>query len=1451
VFGIIQALSDRIRLAQRFHSTYKSGTERLMSSEIEVVGARTNNLQSVDVVLPLRKATMLVGVSGSGKSSLLADTLATEANGRMRRFLGVHQPHLNDEDVPAFIGPVPACVHFSQGAFRASRRTTVATSSGLLALLRSYFRRYSKPWAEEVKDFVPPPSVDSYGGWIQKHYQGALSVWTVVERWERTDGVRAASLLLRHGLKRATVRSETDTAARSERGREVDLEHFRPLAANVKHLIEAEVGSTGVKDVDDELLPLLQKAFDIGGDVIVEFHQGKNLPEELYSERGILLDSTQHWVHPKVLLPFAPPSDALLSFNQPSNPRSGACPACQGLGRMRTVAISALVAKPDHSMHKGAFSLWTEKNYRYVNIQHETIEGLRGMRDFTPDVAWKRLSEDARDLILFGSGKEAVPDLDLKTGRKVSTPRPFPGFVPTILRRAEGNGAAARALEALTTEGPCPECKGTRWSREARALRLGQWNLPIFLGLIFDELEKFAAPRGELERGLPKEARSLAGSLQVSSEAFVAAGLGHLSGERGMTTLSEGESRRSRLAAILRARGQELALLLDEPARGLHEEDVARLAGALSDLKRRHTLIINEHRLSLASIADHVLEIGPGAGAQGGRIVNSGPPKSVFTPNWYPSIERLHLSTSTSDSWLKVEGAKIHNLKNVTCRIPLGRLVCITGVSGSGKSSFIRGILLPALAEALPKLVEAEGFIWPDGVWEGITGDKSIRSVLALEPRTPSAQRRSTVATILGLADDVRRIFGKSEEARKAGLKATDFGWNAGDGRCQTCLGLGEIEDGDRWVSCPHCGGRRFGEEALAVRVEGLNVADLLELSITELRNHPFAELAGWQPVTKQLVALDLGYLTLGRRVDRISGGEHQRLRVAKTLAGEKSEGLLLVLDEPSAGLHPHDVAQLLRVLDRVVAEGRNTVVLVEHNLDLIRASDWVIDFGPGGGPEGGKIVGQGSPDKIAKLDTPTGRVLANKKVRSISVHAKTQPRGATPKAIASEDAARSGRQWLKRLLGEETSAMAELDPVDFEGLAVMFDDTVATARPYEIGGLDVEIARLLLDEPDDVSEEPERLALLWAETPEAQLRIHPLLEELRVWGDKLPLSVLRAAERRLKHMGLESDLPLEKQSSQTAVRATSLRFHPVGGTLAERKRCIRDALGIGGGYLELFEDSRGIIATIQRRHLDLEIPAVAPLSPSSAFLVRSHTAGHCPGCTGEGKVTIFDEALVVAHPTAEPTDERFLHPEALKILRGVRKNVLLPFLKRMVVEGLWPEGRSFAELGPDERTILMHGYWHRPGPGSFLKTPKSDPEEVGSWLRWDGLFRAVLDELDRSTAKEWIKEIQSTTRSIICPVCGGTGLQQYSRAIRLGTKSLFKWVQEGTIKDLIKVIGKLVPVSARSKRMRKRILYCLEPLSRAPASNTKLREPVKDTKLLRAVFERTVHSLTRLEVLG
>lgn len=1419
-----------------------------MNNKIEITGACTNNLKSVDTVFPLRQATMVVGVSGSGKSSLLTDTLAVEAGSRLRRFLNVHQPYLSEGDVPAFVGSLPPCLHFGQNAFRSSRRTTVATSSGLLSLLRQYFRRYSRPWTEQVEDFVPRPSASSYGGWIQKYYAGSITIWAILERWERTDGVRAFNSLDKHGIKRAVVRSETDRGVYKDKGREIDSNHFRPLSKTAKHLIEAEVGhlEVGEKKNSDELFSCLQKAFDIGGDVIVEFHRKTNLPEELHTERGVLLDSWQHWVHPKIELPFAPPTDALLSFNSPGNPRGGACRSCQGLGTVRTVSVNALVNRPELSLHEGALSLWTKKNYRHVNIQHETVEGLRGLFDFDPDVPWKRLADKARHLILNGSGEEVVADADPQTKRKISSPRIFPGFIPAILRRTEGSSASARSLEALTTEGSCPECHGTRWSREARALRLGEWDLPLLLGLTFDELKKLTDETIHFSNNSP-EVQTLAASLRNASEAFISAGLGHLSGERGMTTLSEGESRRSRLAALLRAGGYGLGLLLDEPARGLHEEDVARLVAALEELRHRHTLIINEHRLSLSRAADYVIEIGPGAGEEGGKIIKTGSPQQVFTADWHPRIERSRIHTSQKDDFLAITGASIHTIKNLTCRIPLGRLTSITGVSGSGKSSFVRGVLLPALSAALDAArIESEELSLTDGLWKGIAGVENIDSVLALEPRTPAAQRRSTVATVLDLAEEIRLIFGKSNEASKANLTAKDFGLNAGNGRCQTCLGLGEIEDEGEGIPCPHCGGKRFGEEVLGIQVEGVNVAELLEIPISKLIDHPLASLTDWQPLLDQLIALDLGYLTLGRRVDRLSGGEHQRLRIARKLAEKRSEGLLLILDEPSAGLHPRDVAKLLTVLDRIVDGGRNTVVLVEHNLDLIRASDWVIDFGPGGGPAGGEIVGEGIPDKIAIKDTPTGRALAGKILQVKPDDVRNKSKALT--SAKTENSAKSGRQWLKRLLGEEVSP-EESDPADFEGLGVLFESDAA-ARPHEIAGLDVEIARLILDASNNFREQWKHMIKLWSENSQSYLRINPLVEELRVWGDEIPLSALRRVESRLKKFGIENSLTARAFKSPAEVRITGERFQPANTSTEERSRCIDDALGIGGGYAELFDEKKGLLGAVVNRNLDLRIPAVAPVSATSASLVRSHTTGRCPGCRGNGSVPVVDEGLIIADRMKDPLEEGFFHPEVIKILRGARRNVMLPFFRKMTEEGLWTADRGFNRLSPEERLTLMHGYWHRPGHGSFLKNPKSNPEEVNSWLRWSGLHRLVLNEVDKSKSKEWSDQIRQSVISIECPICSGTGLNRYARAVRIGKQAYFELVREGTVGDLFKALEAFETTSPRSKKRLERILDCLKPL-KVSGLKIRLREPLGDAELQRAVFERTVRNMTTLEVIG
>ena len=444
LLGGFSRLSHGVRFQTRRGSPRRPGTRGGVTDGIEIVGARTNNLKSVDVVLPLRKATMLVGVSGSGKSSLLAG-----------------HPSDRDQLAHAAVSPCPTAPPRRNGRSRLSRPSAAGDTfrssrlSGVPEDDRRHFHRHPRPaaallqpvrgtWADEAASIVPRPSPRSYAAWIERQYAGSLIVWTVVERWRRSDGMTAVARLRKHGFETATLSSDTDSPARRARGREIDLARFRPLTESARHLIEAEVGRVEVRGECPDLMPLLERAFHVGGDVIVEFENGERLPRQLRTDRGIQLDSAVHRVHPEVREPFLAPGDALLSFNSPSNPGSGACGACQGLGTARSVLVEALAAHPERSMHDGAFTLWTEKNYRYVNIQHETIEGLRGLRGFSPDVPWERLGSDARDLVLYGSGGEGVADIDRRTGRKTSAPRPFPGFVRQILRRADGRASASR-----------------------------------------------------------------------------------------------------------------------------------------------------------------------------------------------------------------------------------------------------------------------------------------------------------------------------------------------------------------------------------------------------------------------------------------------------------------------------------------------------------------------------------------------------------------------------------------------------------------------------------------------------------------------------------------------------------------------------------------------------------------------------------------------------------------------------------------------------------------------------------------------------------------------------------------------------------------------------------------------------------------------------------------------
>lgn len=1365
---------------------------------IDVVGADANNLAQVQVRIPYRALTAIVGVSGSGKSSLVEQTIAAEAAERMHRFLDIDQPALRGTDVHAHIGPLPPILFAGQRAFRASARTTLGTSTGLLRLLRRLFVRFADVFADDVNEPVPNASPASFSRWLKAFASGRAVVWAVPVLNHATSGEAAVKRLVEAGVKEVVVRSETDRGAKAQNGTRVLLAKFKPLRADLRHSIEACIGEVDLGKVTAAKLEALLDAAWAAAPGAVTVELKEEARAELRRPFMFGLDSRVHRVHPRSPVVYAKPDPHRLTFNAPTQPESGACPSCSGLGMATELDEDALVAQPTQSMHCGALSLWTEKNYRYVNIQHVTIEGLRGREGFDPDMPWRKLSDRARALVLGGT-RDLVQGIDPRTKKKSGAPREFEGFRNAIVERAGANTLAGQALRELIHEGRCRACNGTRWSIQTRALRVAEWSVDRLLALSLSALEA-EARAGRLAEKCPPDARSLVANIARTAASMVSVGVGHLSGDRGMADVSDGESRRTRLAGVLTSRLAGLLLILDEPARGLHEQDLTSLGDAIVQAAQLHTVVISEHRQRVVARADHLVELGPGAGPNGGHVTYAG---HVQGTEW----DRLHRSpTSHGPSvrkrrWLEIDGANIHNVRDATVKIPLGEITCIAGVSGSGKSSLVRGALVPALMRALPKeLVDAEDFRTRSGTWDELRGAEDVGSLCALDQAPASAHRRSLVATFLGIAERLRKVYGAQSEAERLGLGASDFSANSGKGRCPRCLGLGSLDDG---LECPVCGGLRFGLDALSVRVHGLSFADLLVTPVEVLCERALTDL--FEPaVLASMTELGVGHLSLGRSLDTLSGGEVQRVRIARALAKRVAAGTLFVLDEPAGGLHPTDVERLHRALRHIVENGKNTVVLVEHDPHLLAVCDHIVEFGPGAGPNGGRVIAKGSPYDVSSGDTPTGLAL-----RGLPRFPATRRTAASQAAVVAKtrDAALRVRAEIRQVSGEDIEVADDDEgPISPAGVP----DMSAMRRPLEIADLDASVLSVLIDAArPDVETQLESAARVWGTTP-LRLQIHPLLDAMATWGTRIPRSVIADAEKHRAAMGLpwNGDAMKDVRSE----RASGKRFDVPDP--AKRRGALRDALAVGGGYLELVDSKGKVQASVCARLMNLDLGLVGPRHATPADFRRLDPRGACPMCCGAGVVAQLERSLLVARETGRVSDDKSLDRRAGEILKGVWRSDMVPFFRRLAEEGLWDPDVTWRSLGPDAAGTVMHGFWLRPSHGTFLKVGSGiDGSEVNHWLRWDGLVTAIRTQLHRSKDTRWRDAVQASSREVTCPKCRGSGLAPTAGLLGFGGNTLDVWARKGTLGSFLDGLEALPDLPSRAARDRQRLVACLAPL--------------------------------------
>ncbi len=927
----------------------------MKNGNIIIKGAREHNLKNIDLKLPRNKLIVFTGVSGSGKSSLAFDTLYAEGQRRYieslssyaRQFLGqVRKPDVD------YIGGLSPAISIEQKSVGANPRSTVATITEIYDYLRVLFARIAVAHCPRCGRELAAQSVDQIVDRLTAYPQGTgLVLLAPVARGRKGEYRDLFEQAISDGFVRARVDGQIMDITR-----EIKLDRRR------KHDIEIVVDRLVMKPgIDERLSDSVETALKTGEGLMIAQVEGEG--DVLFS---------REYACPDCGLSFEELDPQMFSFNSPR----GMCPECHGLGTVEDVDLALLIPDESKTIMEGAvrwlgdIATWKE---RHPGREHP-VEALARRYGFSIETPWRRLPDEAKQIILYGAPGRFDVRFEDERGESVRYHR-WEGVVHHIRRLYSGARTSASRwwYGRFMAHKPCPACGGARLRPEALAATIDGLTINQFTAMTVRQATEF------LERARLSERQRLIGAevikeIRARLEFLMNVGLHYLTLDRPAPTLAGGEAQRIRLASQIGAGLSEVLYILDEPSIGLHHRDNDRLLETLKGLRDLgNTVIVVEHDRDTMLSADHVVDFGPGAGDEGGYIVAAGSPAQVrrrrnsLTGRYLKGELRIHYPPQrrrTNEKWLTVRGARHHNLKNIDVRIPLGLFVCVTGVSGSGKSSLIDETLCRALMKRL-----YDSRVQP-GEHEGVEGVENIDKVVRIDQKPIGRTPRSNPATYTKALDPIRRLFAQLPEARARGYKPGRFSFNVKGGRCEHCQGHGVRQVQlqllpDVWVECEECHGRRFNQETLQVLFKGKSIADVLDMTVSEALEH-FANQPDIARVLKTLDDVGMGYVKLGQPAPTLSGGEAQRVKLAKELSKVATGRTLYILDEPTTGLHFHDLQKLLDVLNRLVDLG-NTVIVIEHNMDVIKAADYIIDLGPEGGDEGGYVVAAGPPEELIK----------------------------------------------------------------------------------------------------------------------------------------------------------------------------------------------------------------------------------------------------------------------------------------------------------------------------------------------------------------------------------------------------------------------------------------------------------------------------------------------------
>ena len=935
--------------------------------KILVRGAKTHNLKNIDLTIPRDKLIVITGLSGSGKSSLAFDTLYAEGQRRYveslstyaRQFLSM----MDKPEVDHIEGLSPA-ISIEQKSTSHNPRSTVGTITEIYDYLRLLFARAGEP---RCPTHDLPLNAQTVSQMVDK----------VAELPEGSKQMMLAPIVQNRKGEHLHVfqdlRSQGFIRARID-GIITDLDDTPKLEKTKKHTIEVVVDRFKVReDIKQRIAESFETCLDLtdGIAVIASMEEDSDQEELIFSSR---------FACPKCGYAITELEPRMFSFNNPA----GACPSCDGLGVKQFFDPERIIQNPDLTLAEGAIRGWDRRTVYYFQL----LNSVANHYGIDIDQPFNQLPEDFQNIILNGSGTDEISFTYVNSrGDSMLREHPFEGVIPNIERRyreTESNAVREELAKYLNNQ-PCPSCHGTRLKESSRHVFIEAQTLPELTLLpigealnYFDNLH-LTGKRGEIAEKVLKEIR-------LRLEFLVNVGLDYLSLERSADTLSGGEAQRIRLASQIGAGLVGVMYILDEPSIGLHQRDNDRLLKTLTHLRDLgNTVIVVEHDEDAIRLADHVIDIGPGAGVHGGEIIAQGTPEQVMssekslTGQYLSGVKEIALPKKRkqpdNSKLLSLIGAKGNNLNDVTLDIPVGLFTCITGVSGSGKSTLINSTLYPLAATELNNATTLNASEHDD-----IKGLSHFDKVIDINQSPIGRTPRSNPATYTGLFTAIRDLFAGTQEARTRGYKPGRFSFNVKGGRCEACQGDGvtKVEMHflpDVYVPCDVCKGKRYNRETLDVKYKGKNIHEVLELTIEDAREF-FDAVPFIARKLQTLMDVGLSYIKLGQSAITLSGGEAQRVKLAKELSKRDTGKTLYILDEPTTGLHFYDIQQLLNVLDRLRDHG-NTIVVIEHNLDVIKTADWIVDLGPEGGSKGGKIIATGSPEDVANVDGSfTGQFL-------------------------------------------------------------------------------------------------------------------------------------------------------------------------------------------------------------------------------------------------------------------------------------------------------------------------------------------------------------------------------------------------------------------------------------------------------------------------------------------